>query len=229
MTDLLQVCVDFAVAFDRMSHDVHELAKAKGWWDQPRSVYGLLMLIASECLGEGVEAIRKPGPSEHIPDFQGIHEELADTIIRIMDMAAHLGIDLSRKMANLTFGWDAGRNLEDEELVSRDLCPFIEAYSRLTDTVDLFHFLNEPVYMPSLDYQDDLDVQATLIIRLNHCMITSGYIGDWRGANFVSNLANLALSIMAIAQLRGYPLAEAIVAKHEYNKSRPIRHGNKRY
>lgn len=44
----------------------------------------LIALMHSE-LSEALEAIRKPGPSNHIPEFKGVEEELADVIIRIMD------------------------------------------------------------------------------------------------------------------------------------------------
>lgn len=46
-----------------------------------------LMLIVSE-LGEALEAIRHGNPPDsHIPKFSGVEAELADAIIRIMDLA----------------------------------------------------------------------------------------------------------------------------------------------
>lgn len=50
-------------------------------------------LIMSE-LGEMVEAIRKPGESDKIPGFSGLEEEASDVIIRMLDMADWLGLDL---------------------------------------------------------------------------------------------------------------------------------------
>ncbi len=45
----------------------------------------------SECL----EAIRHGNPpSEHIPDYFGAEEELADLVIRVMDMACGRGWDV---------------------------------------------------------------------------------------------------------------------------------------
>lgn len=46
-----------------------------------------IALMHSE-LSEGLEAIRKDLMSDHIPEFKGIEEELADTIIRICHYAA---------------------------------------------------------------------------------------------------------------------------------------------
>jgi NTP pyrophosphatase (non-canonical NTP hydrolase) len=46
-----------------------------------------LMLIVSE-LGEALEAIRHGNPPDsHIPKYTGLEAELADAIIRIMDLA----------------------------------------------------------------------------------------------------------------------------------------------
>lgn len=42
-------------------------------------------------------------------------------------------------------------------------------------------------------------------------------------------LADVVIRCMDWAQARGYRLAEAIAAKHEFNKDRPFRHGGKHF
>lgn len=42
-------------------------------------------------------------------------------------------------------------------------------------------------------------------------------------------LADVVLRVMAMSQTRGYRLAEAIVAKNQYNATRPHRHGGKKF
>ncbi len=43
-------------------------------------------------LSEALEALRHGnGPSDHIPEFSGVEEELADVIIRICDVAQERG------------------------------------------------------------------------------------------------------------------------------------------
>lgn len=86
-----------------LQHHVHELAKAKGWWEEERGVPELLALIHSE-VSEALEAYREQpeGFATYTipvgPDGkpEGFAVELADAVIRILDCAEHLGIDLGR-------------------------------------------------------------------------------------------------------------------------------------
>ena len=77
----------------------HDTAKRKGWYDQTRTIPELLMLVVSE-LSEALEEARKPDArwgEVYYGDNdkpEGLPIELADAIVRIVDMAAHLGIDL---------------------------------------------------------------------------------------------------------------------------------------
>ena len=64
-----------------------ENAVAHGWWDEERETGTLIALMHSE-LSEALEYDRHGNPpSDHIPEFSGIEEELADVIIRILDLA----------------------------------------------------------------------------------------------------------------------------------------------
>ena len=77
--------------FQLMSKCVHQNAVAHGWWEEPREDGTLIALIMSEA-AEALEALRKGnGPDEHCPQFSGAEVELADVVIRIMDMAEARG------------------------------------------------------------------------------------------------------------------------------------------
>jgi NTP pyrophosphatase (non-canonical NTP hydrolase) len=74
--------------------EIYEDNKDKGWWDGERNDGELIALMHSE-LSEALEAYRHGNPlSEKIPDFSHVEEELADTVIRIMDMCGARGFDL---------------------------------------------------------------------------------------------------------------------------------------
>lgn len=77
-------------------HDCHTTAKDKGWWDNPRSDGELIALMHSE-LSEALEWLRKDPveKSDHIPEFTGIEEEMADVLIRVFDFCGERGHDLA--------------------------------------------------------------------------------------------------------------------------------------
>lgn len=67
-------------------HDPEALAELQGIEDARR-----IALMHSE-LSEGLEGLRHGNPpSDHIPKFSAIEEELADCIIRIMDVSQERG------------------------------------------------------------------------------------------------------------------------------------------
>ena len=78
----------FIEAFNWVAKRAHDTALEKGWWEDNRSDGEIIALIHSE-LSEALEYLRKD-PFEHddkIGTFYGVEAELADVIIRIMDVA----------------------------------------------------------------------------------------------------------------------------------------------
>jgi hypothetical protein len=80
---------EFIVTFREVQEFVHKIAVEKGWWDAPegRNDAEAIALMHSE-LSEALENMRAGFPADDkIPSYLGVEAELADTIIRIMDLA----------------------------------------------------------------------------------------------------------------------------------------------
>tara|TARA_R110002033_G_scaffold162792_1_gene199602 strand:- start:813 stop:1205 length:393 start_codon:yes stop_codon:yes gene_type:complete len=80
----------------------HGLARESGWWDgvdvnAPFVTPAKLCLIHSEVT-EAMEGARKDLMDDHLPHRKMVEVELADAMIRIMDLAGAMNLDLGGAM-----------------------------------------------------------------------------------------------------------------------------------
>lgn len=74
-----------------LAEEIHKTAKEKGFWEGgTRNFLEALMLIVSEA-GECCEAYRKQ-------EKEKMAEELADLVIRALDLAEGFGIDIEKEV-----------------------------------------------------------------------------------------------------------------------------------
>jgi NTP pyrophosphatase (non-canonical NTP hydrolase) len=83
------VVVNYPTDLDDRAREIHNTNISKGFWSQAPSVIPeKLMLITTE-VAEAMEAFRD-GDDAHL------EEELADIIIRVLDLAEHKGFSMER-------------------------------------------------------------------------------------------------------------------------------------
>ena len=109
---------------NELAKEVHENAVAHGWWEKPPTlpealclihaelsealeeyregnplIYGTCALAAEDCKFSGVcDRVGRPGEGEGIDGPckpEGIAVELADVILRTLDLMAALGVDVN--------------------------------------------------------------------------------------------------------------------------------------
>jgi NTP pyrophosphatase (non-canonical NTP hydrolase) len=100
----------FKQSFDMIQSAAYATARSKGWWPEQLDVnHGEQLALMHSELSEGLEYLRHGnGPSDHIPAFSGLEEELADVIIRIMSYAGRTNLKVSEAvLAKMEF--NAGR------------------------------------------------------------------------------------------------------------------------
>jgi NTP pyrophosphatase (non-canonical NTP hydrolase) len=91
---------EFIESYNRVAAEIHTRMVDKGFWGQTvqRNSAEALMLMVTE-LAEACEGFRHGDPpSDKIPEFTSSEEELADTIIRIMDFGAGTGLRVAEAL-----------------------------------------------------------------------------------------------------------------------------------
>jgi NTP pyrophosphatase (non-canonical NTP hydrolase) len=175
-----------------------KIAQEKGWENPEVPFKQQIMNMIGE-VGELWEWYRKGNPpSDHIPEFSGIEEELADLMIRIMHTLEMEGYDLVRNMKR-----------------ARD--------SGLSDSAE-FEVITEYAKGVVQDWRDADRNLAEILLRITRILARAGiehYFVD-------AKLADVSVYILFLAHRENYRLLEAINAKMKYNKTRSYRHRNKK-
>ena len=88
--------------FTQFQGMIASMMEVQGFWESANT--GEKIALMHTELSEALEADRKSiESSEHIPDFTGVEEELADLVIRVLDFAGHHNLRLSEAIVAKTY------------------------------------------------------------------------------------------------------------------------------
>lgn len=105
------------IDYDQYANKIYEHNKSVGWWDDPhRCLYECLQLVSTE-VSEATEGERKNLMDDHLPARKMGEVELADALIRTLDLAGRLGFTYVRtsskealkEMAHSKRYWSVGK------------------------------------------------------------------------------------------------------------------------
>lgn len=111
------------INYNEQAATIYAQNKAVGWWDDPnRCIYQTLQLVSTE-IAEATEGERKDLMDDHIPTRKMGEVELADALIRVLDLAGRYGweVDFLRAKHNAALDYVdsiAGKHL----ILNMSLC-----------------------------------------------------------------------------------------------------------
>ncbi len=215
-----------AVPWNDLAADIHQTAVDHGWWEYPRSMKGMLALVHSE-LSEALEEYRDDMPMLW---FQCIATEEGEAFVCNGDHSpCKQGFITEGKPGPCIYRGHKPEGIAVE---------LADAAIRILDLfgqykVNVEKMLTSAMHMPYiLMLPEKTDDTPDVINYLHDTVSEASHVLSVYGPNyFIPGLfPRLALTLVAVFKWltdNGVDAEQTIRLKHEYNKTRPYRHGGK--
>lgn len=103
--------------FNEIAEQIYRQNKEVGWWDNPnRCIYETLQLVSTE-IAEATEAERKDLDDDHLPWREGGEVELADALIRILDLGGRYQWTYTKRLPHKMLQFDKIKTVGGHHLV----------------------------------------------------------------------------------------------------------------
>lgn len=206
-------------ALNEMIPEIHENAVAHGWWENDREISEIYVLIHSE-LSEALEEYRSGKPdvycAAHGSDWCPIC--YGDTC------AVSPDTDCLTCFAQRA---ESGKVPNKAEGVITELA---DAVIRIMDYLGKYG--KEIKRLEYSEIEGDKGNFTDMLAGVHTCLSLAYYQAVTRNSLSVQgepvNIAVVVRLIWEYTNFRGYDLAQIVRIKHEYNKTRPYKHGGKR-
>lgn len=186
------------IRFNEIKQDIHQINKDNGWWEADRDMGEVLGLVHSE-ISESLEAYRDGIMDKHLPRYNGEVVELADTVIRVLDIFHGFfpEFDLDSNLSS----WDF---TEGDEIYYLEIATEEELFRNTESFGSCINDLHDMVSHASywLLRDDNEKGQKGLIAVLEKCYVLAGF--------------------------NGWDIHAALLAKLEINRARGYKHGGKK-
>ena len=83
--------------YNELAKTIHEQNKAVGWWDDPDRCLLTCVQLTNTEVCEATEGFRKDLMDDHLPHRKMEEVELADAVIRALDLGGHLGLTVTEE------------------------------------------------------------------------------------------------------------------------------------
>lgn len=197
--------------YNELATIIHENAVTHGWWDKERSFAEVVALIHSE-LSEALEEYRSGKPNLW---FACIPTDIFNGCRNMTHCESEKGVLGCAK----TTEFCRYKDKKPEGIV-------VELADAIIRILDYCGFAGIDIEKAMAEQRADFDAYTLPeLIAECHYILSKAYKNvEERAAHFAE-----CISIINFwAKENGGDLEEAIVLKHEYNKSRPYRHGGKK-